>query len=322
MIHVGFEFLCPHPFHNVSQLLFGGVCLTVFLLHHHQRHEVGIAVADEFLGIHIDHLHGDVGDELLQDSTLVFYRGDRFVGDEVIHILCGKLLILHFVLIGKAFLYLTFDLVLDTLIFCSSETEVVCTLGFTQYSGIRLLDLPFLGESCQREGAAGSRHEVIAIVAHSLQIGAVGLLGFLAESGVQHEGECIVHVFHEEIVHVDLHLIGNSFVLHVDEEEVKLLFLVLIHHIDCGIVGAYLLWYHFCGIGRHLDVGKQRLDLCFDMIYVHITHHDDGLVVWAIPFAIVVAQGFGVASVDDAHQSDRHAEAVFLVLVEARQTAL
>ena len=58
------------------------------------------------------------------------------------------------------------------------------------------------------------------------------------------------------------------------------------------------------------------------MINIYITHDDDSLIIWAIPFAIVGTQGFWLASVDDAHQADRHTVAVLLALVELRQVAL
>ena len=58
------------------------------------------------------------------------------------------------------------------------------------------------------------------------------------------------------------------------------------------------------------------------MIYIDITHDDDCLVVRTVPLAIVSTQGFRVASIDDAHQADRHTVAVLLALVELRQVAL
>ena len=58
------------------------------------------------------------------------------------------------------------------------------------------------------------------------------------------------------------------------------------------------------------------------MVNVYITHDDDSLIIRTIPFTIVGTQGFWLASVDDTHQSDRHAIAILIALVKLRQIAL
>ena len=104
--------------------------------------------------------------------------------------------------------------------------------------------------------------------------------------------------------------------LHEDIEDIILLLLVLVDYVDgCIIIGNFHR-LNLGGIGRHLDAREELLDLVLDMVDIYITHDDDCLIVWAIPLAVVSTQGFWLASVDDAHQSDRETVAILVVLIE------
>ena len=110
--------------------------------------------------------------------------------------------------------------------------------------------------------------------------------------------------------------------LHEDLEDAHLQLLVLVYHVDGLVVVGHFHGHYLGSIGRHLDASEELLDLSLDMVYVHVADDDDCLVVWAIPLAVIGAQGLRVAAVDDAHQSDRHAVAIFAVGVELRQGTL
>ena len=58
------------------------------------------------------------------------------------------------------------------------------------------------------------------------------------------------------------------------------------------------------------------------MIHIHITYDDDSLVVWTIPLAIVSTQGLWIATVDDAHQTDRHTITILAARIESRERTL
>ena len=104
--------------------------------------------------------------------------------------------------------------------------------------------------------------------------------------------------------------------LHADHSHIVVLLLVLVNYIDSCIIVRNQLRDHLCCISRNLDAAEEFLDLCLDMIHIHITYDDDSLVVWAIPLAVVSTQGFRLAAVDDAHQSDRETVTILVVLIE------
>ena len=110
--------------------------------------------------------------------------------------------------------------------------------------------------------------------------------------------------------------------LHKDIEDIILLLLVLVDYVDgCIIIGNFHR-LNLGGIGRHLDAREELLDLVLDMVDIYITHDDDCLIVRAIPLAVVSTQGFRLAAVDDAHQSDRETVAILVVLIKLWQRAL
>ena len=58
------------------------------------------------------------------------------------------------------------------------------------------------------------------------------------------------------------------------------------------------------------------------MVNIHVSHHDDGLIVGTIPLFIIVAQHLRLEVVNDAHQADGQAVAVFAAGEEVGQVLL
>ena len=99
----------------------------------------------------------------------------------------------------------------------------------------------------------------------------------------------------------------------------NLLLLILVDNIDGRIIIRYFYLLNLSGILRYLDTGEEFLDLSFDMIYIYITHDDNSLIVWAIPFAIVSTESFWLTTIDNAHQTDRETVAILFALIELRK---
>ena len=195
-------------------------------------------------------------------------------------------------------------------------------LCLAQYGSISLLYLTWLCHTDKTEGTLGRREQEVAVVGTCLKEWAVSFLGNLGIACTQHRGNHIVHVSLHEIAHVALHRIRDGRMLHKDIEDIILLLLVLVDYVDgCIIIGNFHR-LNLGGIGRHLDAREELLDLVLDMVDIYITHDDDCLIVWAIPLAVVSTQGFRLAAVDDAHQSDRETVAILVVLIKLWQRAL
>ena len=86
VVHVCLQLLRAHLLHDIGKLLLGRINGTLCLAHQHHRYQVGIALANQLLGIGIDGLQWQLRYYHLVELTLVLYRWDWLVGDEVIHI--------------------------------------------------------------------------------------------------------------------------------------------------------------------------------------------------------------------------------------------
>ena len=101
-----------------------------------------------------------------------------------------------------------------------------------------------------------------------------------------------------------------------------MLLFVLLRDIDGLCVVGHGHVFHLGGISRHFHSLKEFFDEGLGVVYVNVTHDDDTLVVWAVPFFVIGLQGGRVAAVHYAHQTDRHAVAVFGAGEKLRQGTL
>ena len=83
--------------------------------------------------------------------------------------------------------------------------------------------------------------------------------------------------------------------------------LVLLKDEDRLFVVGHLLGYYLCSIGSHLDTTEVLFDHGLGMVDIDVANDDDGLVVWAVPLLVIGTKCGRLETVDDAHQSDRHA---------------
>ena len=101
-----------------------------------------------------------------------------------------------------------------------------------------------------------------------------------------------------------------------------LLLLVLVDDDNGLLVVGHGLIHYLSGVGIQHAVLKQVLDLGLDVVHVHVTHDDEGLVVGTIPLVVVVAQHLVGEVVHNLHQTDGHALAVLRTRVEGLELVL
>ena len=110
--------------------------------------------------------------------------------------------------------------------------------------------------------------------------------------------------------------------LHHHPHLVGALLLVLVDHVDgFRIVGHRLFRHQGTVLGQH-NGREQVLDLLFYLVDIHVANNDEALIVRTVPLLIVRLQERTLEVVDDLHQSDRHAVAVFRAWVELWEVAL
>ena len=211
---------------------------------------------------------------------------------------------------------------LHTLELGSGETKFSSTAQFLEYCHQCFLLLTVLGCQIRLESTLGLGKQIDAVVRLSSQEGTVRILGYLAETGIQHAADHVLHIVFHDIVHILLLVFRTGFVLHHHHDAGVLLLFVFFADIDSlGIIGNYL-WNHLCSIGLQLDATEKALDVCLGLIHVNIAHHDDGLIVGTIPFTIISAQSLGLEVIHNLHQSDRHAMAVLTARIKGRKSTL
>ena len=112
-----------------------------------------------------------------------------------------------------------------------------------------------------------------------------------------------------EVYHCALQTVRHGINLHADVNLIVSHLLVLVNKIDRLVVVRHRIFLHLCSIRVKRDRTEEFLDNLFCMVHVHITNYYDSLIVWTIPFLIVLAQSIVFKVVHHAHKSDRKTNA-------------
>ena len=112
---------------------------------------------------------------------------------------------------------------------------------------------------------------------------------------------CILLLFRERLVLVEYIY------------SVSLLFLIFRYANDGFLVVWHRSVFAFRSVFGHLDRREESFNLSFNLIYVDVTYNNDTLLVWTIPFFIIVAQNLIREVIYYFHQSDRQAISIFTV---------
>ena len=228
----------------------------------------------------------------------------------MVAILVAKLGILALVAVGVLLLQGAHVVGLCTGILRSGEAELAGALCLTIEGLQGLHVLALLGHADELEAVLGLRQQVLVVVSVSLEEGAALLLRHLVQTEAHHARNDIGHITLHEIADIAFLLVGSGIVLHHNHHLAHLHLLVLVEDIDGLVVVGNRLGNHLRRIGVNLDASEELLDLSLHVVYIDIANDDDGLIVRTIPLMIVGAQGSGLETVDDRHQTDRHTQTV------------
>ena len=240
----------------------------------------------------------------------------------MLHVLVDKLAVVAFVLVGILLVEQTQVVGLVAVVLCGGEAELSGAPGLGECCAESSLLLSVLGQDAYLEGVDRLGEQVLVGAGRGLQEGALGLLGIFLQTVVEHAGGGILHVVGHQVEHRVLQRVGVGLVLHEDVYHVVGLFLVLVDDDDgLGIVGHGLGGDQCALLGQH-DGREEFLDLLLHAVDVDVAHHDDALVVGAVPLLVVLLQEGALKVVDNLHQSDGHAVAVLGAGVELGQVAL
>ena len=307
---------------SLAQSVLGGVGVTLFLVEQGEHHHVSVGGRHQLFHVLVDGFQRNGWNNLLEHHILIVERWDRCLVEEVAHILIDKLAAVALVFVAVDLVERAQVVGLRALILCSGEAELSGATALAQQHLQCLFQSAVLGNGAQGKCLNSLREQVVAVFGLSAHVRTVRILGQLSQTGVEHAHGTAGQVVRDEIHHRVLQRVGESLVLEHQLNDILLLLLVLLNHVDSlGIVGHHFL-HHRCRVLGHLDVAEDIFDLLLNQVDIHVAHHHDGLVVGAVPLLVVVAQSLGLEVVDNLHQSDRHAVTVFAVGIELGQTTL
>ena len=227
------------------------------------------------------------------------------------HILVHKLAVVAFVFVRILLVKRTGVVGFEAVVLGGCETELGGAASLGQHRCDSGFHLSVLGQNVQFEGVNGLREHILSVASRGLKERALGFLSIFAQAVVEHREGSVLHVVGEEIDQRTLQRVGEGLVLHHDVNQVDLLLLVFVDDEDgLCIVGNGLCGYQRTVLGQH-DGREERLDFLLYLVHIHITHDDDALIVGTIPFLVIGLEERALEVVDDFHQSDGHAVAVF-----------
>ena len=180
----------------------------------------------------------------------------------------------------------------------------LCTQHLTIEHGYRLLHLTLLRHDGTIDGTLGLGKEELTVAHHTLYEGSIGLHCQLVHTAIHHLGKHSLCIVEDEVLHVTLSLIGDSLMLCIEVYDAILLLLVLSNGNDRLLIVGNGIIYTLCRICRHCKVSKDTLDLGLNLVYIHITHHYDSLLVGAIPLLVVCTQSRVREVVNHLHSTD------------------
>ena len=297
-----------------------GIVLLLVEVHHNEVLAIG---ADE-LGHHlVNEVNGNHGHKLLHDFIFLLDRGHGLIVEVVAVVLGGKTTIGNLVALVVLALETAQVLLLGALILGGGKAVLGGTHGLGNNSLGGGFGHSLLGHDAQGEGVNGVGKQVVAVISRCLEIGAVGLLGFLAQAVVEHATHHAGEIVGKHINHVSLHLLGEGLMLEHHHYLAVLLLLVLVDDDNGLLVVGNGLVNNLSGIGiRSGQALEELLDLGLDVVNIHITHDNQSLVVGTIPLVVVVTQLVVLEVVHHAHQTDGHALAVLRTRVQRLELVL
>ena len=98
-------------------------------------------------------------------------------------------------------------------------------------------------------------------------------------------------------------------------------FLVLVDDINRFVIIGHRISFIFRSVLGHHHSTKNTLHLGFHLVHIDVAHNHYALQVRTIPLLVVSAEEVGFKVVDDFHQTNRHAIAIFAAGIEFGQTA-
>ena len=322
VVHISLNLGCTGCGDGLLHTVLSGIHGTVLLRIEVQHHQIGVGLRNQLLHHHIDSLQGQYGNQLLHRLVGIVDAGDRLLVQEVLHILIHKVAVVELVLVRVLLVEIALIVGLETVVLRRSETELGSTTSLGQGSSQSGLGLSVLGNDIQSEGINGTRQQIRSVLGISLQEGTLGLLGILAQTVVQHADGCILDVVGNHISHRTLQRIGERLVLHHQRNDVVALLLILVDDDNRLVIVRNGFRRNQCTVLRQLNGREEVLDLLFNLVYIHVTDDDDGLIVRTVPLLVVSLQEGTLEVVDNLHQTDRHTIAVLRIRIQLGQVAL
>ena len=267
----------------------------------------------------INGFYRNVRHNLVHDGIFIFNARNRFIVNKMTNVfiyIAGITLLVTFIVSRfQSAQVVSFR----TGIFAGCETKLTHAFNFAHQCFCGQDDAVFLGCGKGCKCSFCLSYQVISILYTCFNERRVSLLGQLVQTAVKHAFDRRNHVVHNQITHVVL-LVVRHYIVFVEQiYDGHLLFLVFCHGNDRFIIVGHREVFTFCSVGRHFNRREQLLDFCFNAVHIDVAHYHDTLLVWTVPFLIIVSQCLVGEVVYHFHCSDRQTVGILAVFIHGRE---
>ena len=323
IVDISLDLLGTCLMHSVEELLGGRIDGTVLLVVEVDDDQVGVAFADQLREYLVDSLQGDGGHDLLHHRVGVVDARHGLVGEEVAQASLIERRVGALVLVGVHLVETAEEVALIALVLSRCEAKL-SSLAHDEISSLQSVGrFAHVFRRCADvESILGLGKDVVAVAGLCTDEGTVSFLSSLGEALGQHTGDSLLGIVLDQVGQRLFQAVGKDIMLHHQVDRRRRIFLVLVDDDDRLSVVGHGLVNQLGLVGRVLDVAEELLDLSLRAVDVYVTDDDESLMIGVIPFMIVVDQLFALEVVDDRHQSDRIAYAIFRSGIELGQVTL
>ena len=321
VVHISLHLSVDTSCHSRLHFVHGSHFHVLIVGIHTQEHEILFVVGCQFLDHTVHCFSINHRRKHLVGIKFVFDAGDSLFLQEVTHILRS----IEVVLLLRAVVVNRFDV--TEYIFRSTfhlrfaQTKFSCALDFRHHSSYSSCVFSGFGSDVYREAVSRFREQIVLIAHSSIEERTVFLLCHFAQSSVDalrsERQKVVLHDFSNGAAHLFGHRL--SFVHERQSRHGQ--FLVLVDDINRFVIFRHRISFIFRSVLGHHHGTENALHLGFYLVHIDVTHNHYTLQIGTIPLFVVSAEEIGFKVVDDFHQTNGHAIAIFAAGIEFGQTA-
>ena len=322
VVHISRKVSRTSVSHSVKQSILGGINHAILLGIKVNDNQIGIGCRHQLAKQLVNCFQWDIWHHLFHRFIIVFDVWYRFVIEEVFFVILGKFRVVTLFAVAKHAVERAQSRRFRAVVFGLGKTKTSSSkrLDVRRFQGIGA-QFGGLRRHSNRESLLSFCVDIFFIASASAHKGAFGLQRSLGQAFVKQANTHIFHILVYQITHIPFERVGCRVVFHHHLHDRGRLLLVFINDNDGFVVVGNRLAKHRSGVCGVLHRTEKLFNFGFDMVNIHVAHHDNTLISGVIPFLVVVAQLLIFKVIHHAHQSNGETSAIFRTRIELREVA-